>query len=57
MFLEMNEGGINFSPFSRGNGLIEITDLCSPSVLFCKLKTSNSDFICLMIKNCFFIIF
>ena len=40
-----NKGSINFSPFSRSRGLIEITVLGSPSVLFFKLKTSNRELI------------
>ena len=40
-----NKGSINFSPFSRSRGLIEITVLGLPSVLFFKLKTSNRELI------------
>ena len=40
-----NEGSINFSPFSRSNGLIEITLLCLPNVLFCTLNNWNREFV------------
>ena len=39
------EGNVNISPFSRGNGSIEITVLCSPSLSFCELNTWNREFI------------
>ena len=39
------ESNVNFSPLSRGNGLIEITVLFSPSLSFCELNTRNREFI------------
>ena len=52
-----NEGSINFSPFSRSNGLIEITLLCLPSVLFCTLNNWNREFISVWKEKIVFVIF